>query len=360
MNESSEFREDYDCMLRRKLGLIVVGIAAVFLMLVLDVSLGERHIGFAESMKCVIYGIIGVERTPGTEEWMDYYVIWESRMPRVLGGIVAGTGLAVCGAAMQSMLKNPLVDPFITGISSSAVLGVIIAISIGLTTYGVAQYGVISLAFLCALIPMSLVVMFSRSGRASPATIILIGVAVSSIFGSMSTIIMVGLDESSLSQAMLWQIGTLTKITWNSLPIMTAFTVLGTIFLVFTSDRLNILTLGDRSAKSLGLDADNYRTMSMVVVSLMCAAIICFTGIIGFLGLVIPHMVRLFIGSDNRFLIPVSAVMGAAFMVMCDCISKMLGLTGIPVGAVLSALGGPMFLILILKSRKGVLKNDSV
>lgn len=280
------------------------------------------------------------------EWWADRY-IWNTALPHILAAILAGASLAVCGVMMQSIMSNPLADPYSTGISSGACLGAVTAIIVGATMSSVSgEFGIVTNAFIGALIPAVLIIILSQRIRMSPATLILLGTAISYFFNSMITYLMVTTDADTLQNAYMWQIGSLDGIGWNSIWIMAVVTIIGSAIVMLNAKKLNVMTLGDNSAKSLGIDVQTFRTACLVLMAFMTASIISFTGIIGFVGLVAPHIVRLIIGSDNRYVIPISMTFGAFLLLLADYLT--LYLSNIPVGVIMGIIGAPVFFIFIL------------
>ncbi|MCQ2070872.1 MAG: iron ABC transporter permease [archaeon] len=354
MVDFDEKYQDYRRFVWRRVSLILVCLVLIVVMGGLALSIGQRSIPFLDVYDYVIKHLQGVEYEFGSEPWWDDYVIWNVRLPRAIIAIVAGAGLSVAGTAMQSLMKNPLADPYTTGVSSAAVFGVTIAMVMGFTVTN-GGYGIVFNAFLFGLIPAVLMIVISKFTNVSPATLILTGVAISYLFGSMSTVVMTTADSQSMAAAYVWQIGSLQDLSWESVPTMAVVVTAGTVVLASVSEKLNIMTLGDASAKSLGVDPDNFRLICLVISSLMVASIISFTGILGFVGLVVPHIVRQITGSDNRFVILGSAVFGGLFLLIVDNISKCVVLPDeLPVGIIMSFIGAPIFLYLILKTKKEV------
>ncbi len=323
----------------------------------ISVTVGQ-DISFVESYEIIINHIKGVTYPVRSEEWWKDYFIWKYVMPRIVVGIIAGCGLAVGGTIMQSVMSNPLADPYTTGISSGAGFGAVAAIIAGVTFSGIGStYGIVTNAFIGSLIPAFIVILLSNRISSSPATMILIGTAISYFFNSAITLMMVTADADSLQAAYLWQVGSLTGMTWEDTHVMLFVTVIGSIIALIFSNSLNLLTIGENSAKSLGLDVNQFRILCLLLLSIMTAAIVSFTGTLGFVGLVAPHITRLVVGSDNRILIPASMVVGAVMLTGCDLISRVISnISDIPVGVVLSLLCSPIFLLLIIgrKSGKGV------
>lgn len=359
MEDAAASMEDvktgYGRYLARKIAFIAISIFAVIVIAGVSCTLGDREIGFLRVYEIIWEHICGASYAPGTSEWWDDYTVVDLRIPRIITAVIAGTALSVCGVAMQSIMQNPLADSYTTGISSGACFGAVAALVMGFTFSGILnQYGIVTNAFLCGLVPAFAMVGISQFMRASPAVLILAGTAVSYMFSALTTLMMITADEDDLQGAYIWQIGSFESAVWANVPVMLAVTVVGSVFLIMTSNKLNVLTLGDDSARSLGMDASRYRLVCLVVLSLVVGGIISFTGIIAFVGLVAPHAVRMVIGSDNRFLVPASMAFGAAIVLLADLVGRTLTPMGeLPVGLIMSFIGGPLFLMLILRQKKG-------
>ena len=284
---------------------------------------------------------------------VDERVVWNQRMPRLLTGIVAGAGLATAGAAMQSMMKNPLADPYTTGISSGASFGAVIAIAFGITI-GSLDAGTTVSAFVFSLVPAAVIILLSTFKKTTPSMMILAGLSVMYIFNAMTQYIMLVVDSQTMEAAYQWTIGTLDKGSWTSLPIMAAVTLVGSAAILCMTKYLNAMNSGDNYAKTVGVNVGRIRIIILLIVSIISAAIVSFTGIIGFVGLVAPHITRIFLGSDNKILIPGSMLMGAVVMVICDIIAKSFTTTALPIGIVTAFIGGPVFLFLIIRQKKEI------
>lgn len=340
--------EDYRRYISRKIIFIIVCVFIAIVTVGLALTYGPYKIGFLETYDILWHHIIN----DIIDEEKDA-VVWDMRLPRIAAGLIAGAGLAVAGAAMQSVLKNPLADPYTTGISSGALFGASLSIAFGMRIVS-GEYGTIINAFVFSLVPTLVIVLISKLRNSSPTTMVMAGIAVMYIFNSITTVVKLWADPNALSDLYRWQVGSLYNIHWSDLPLMFTFTILGSLALFMVSKKLNILSMGDDTARSMGINADNLRIMCLVVVALISASIVSYTGLIGFVGLVVPHIVRLFVGSDNRFAIPASLVFGSAFLVVCDQIGRALFQFSLEVGVVTSFIGGPMFLYLILRRRRSV------
>ena len=338
----------YHSYLFRKILFVVICIIIAFTVSGFALTQGPYDIGFWETYE-IIWNHITGNITNVTKD----YVIWNGRLPRVIAGLVGGAGLAVAGATMQSVLKNPLADPYTTGISSGALFGATISITLGFTLVA-GNYGTIVNAFIFSLVPTIVIIAVSKVKNSSPTTMIMAGIAVMYIFNAFTTLMKLWSAPSALSDIYRWQVGTLVNIAWADLPLMTVITIAGVIFIQFASRKLNVLAMGDDNAKALGVNAENLRILCLIIVALITASIVSFTGLIGFVGLVVPHIVRLFIGSDNRYLIPASTMFGAAFLVLADLIGRTMFSFTLEVGVVTAFIGGPMFLYLILRKKDNI------
>lgn len=236
-------------------------------------------------------------------------VVWDQRMPRMLTASFVGIGLAVAGTAMQSMMKNPLADPYTTGISSGAAFGATLAITMGISVVS-GYYGQILNAFIFAMVPALVILLLSRYRRPSPAMMILTGISIMYIFNAVQSFMMLQADPNAASAVYKWTVGSIGTSSWSTLPFIVIIVAVGTAAIQLLTKTLNTMNSGDSYAKSLGINVDRVRIVTMVVVSLLAAGIVSFTGIIGFVGLVAPHIARIFVGSDNRILVPASALMG--------------------------------------------------
>jgi iron complex transport system permease protein len=354
-SQTGNFKEEYRRYTRKKVFFIISCLITAFLALGLSIYVGATDIGFFRIYEIIIDHVAGVTYTSGTPDFLDDYIVCNVRLPRAIFALIAGAGLAVGGAVMQSVMRNPLADPYTTGISSGACLGVAVAIILGLSISGTqfGDLGVIVNSFLFAMIPMMIIILIAPRSAYSPATLILAGVAISYILNALTTILMVSTDSETLSIVYRWQIGSLASITWSSVLIMATVNLIGIAVTILLSKKLNILALGEENAKSLGLNVEGMRLLCLMIISFMVASVVCYAGIIGFIGLISAHIVRMLIDSDNRFVIPASAVFGAVFLLGADIIARYLSPSdSIPVGVILSFVGAPIFLYLIIKQKK--------
>lgn len=352
----SEFQDssrEYRRSIVLKIGFIIVCIIIAIFVVGVTLTIGDYDIGFLETYGILWDHVFGnAPLDPLDPMYTKDSVIWDLRLPRIMTGILAGAALAVAGATMQTTMKNPLADPYTTGISSGASFGATIAICLGVSFAG-GGYIVVVNAFIFSLIPTALIVIVSKMRGASPTTMVMAGIAVMYIFNAFTTVIKLFADPESLSSLYQWSVGSINGTRWEDVMVMIPFVIVGTILIQLLSRQLNVLISGDESAKTLGVDADRLRTISILVIALMTAAVVSFTGLIGFVGLVCPHVVRMFIGSDNRYLIPASAAFGVALLLFADLVGRVaIAPTVLPVGVITAFIGGPLFLYLIIRQRR--------
>lgn len=339
--------QDYHSYNRLKYLFLVACAIIAILVAGYALSIGEYHIRFADT-----YGYLWGHITGDITNTTADYVVWKLRCPRIIGGLLAGAGLSVAGVIMQGVLKNPLADTYTTGISSGASLGATLAICANFTIFG-GDYALVANAFIFSLIPMFVILSVSRLKNSSVTTIIMSGIAVMYLFNAITSLLKIWAESAALSAVFQWSVGDLTELTWPEVTTMAVVVIPGIIVLQLLSQKLNAMTLGDENAKTLGVDVERFRIIMLLITSLVTAAIVCFTGLIGFIGLVCPHIARMFIGSDNRLLIPASAAFGAAFLLVCDVIGRVIiAPSTLQVGIITSFIGGPMFLYLIIQQRR--------
>ncbi|WP_019177023.1 FecCD family ABC transporter permease [Methanomassiliicoccus luminyensis] len=349
-----DFKKDYTSRTSRKVLFALIVLALAFVVFGITISVGEYPIGFLESYQIVFDRLLG---NPASDRMKDI-IIWNYRLPRAIMAALAGSGLAIGGAVMQSALRNPLAEPYTMGISSGASLGAALSIISGICIIPsiTGESATIINAFALSLIPVAVILLVIRFKKTTPTMMILSGIAVMYVFSAVTTMLMVVADPTSLSEVYQWRVGTLGKASWDNIPIVLIFVAAGIAALWYLSRNLNILAMGNKGATSLGVNTNRLMMASLVVVALVTSAIVCFTGTIGFVGLIVPHMVRIFIGSNNKYLIPTSACFGALFLMVMDSIAKVAGQTGLPVGVICAVVGGPTFIYVLIKQKKSAWK----
>lgn len=315
----------------------------------LTLGFGVYNISLSDSIQTFFDHLLG---NP-VDARNDRY-IWEVRTPRAIGAIISGAALSVAGVVMQNDFRNPLAEPYTMGISSGAFLGAVLSIVLGISIvpFLPGDLEIVSNAFIMGLIPTAIIVLVARFRKLTPTAMILTGIATMFLFSSICQLILVTAPSESLADAYSWRVGSFSNITWNSLPVMLGISIPVIAVIWMLHDKLDIMYAGDRGAQTLGEDARKIRIITLVLVSFLTASIVSYAGTIGFIGLVGPHVARIFVGSDNKYLIPASAAFGAAFMLLADTVAKVSGTNGLPVGVISAMVGGPLFMWILIKQRK--------
>lgn len=324
--------------------------------IILCSTLGTANISFLESLHII------VKNTPLIGNLFHYefpishkLIVLNIRLPRIMLASLVGMGLSIVGASFQAMFKNPMADPYVLGISSGSALGASIAIILALDN-SFSGLGLTTLmAFVGALITTLIVYNIAKTGSKLPVnTLLLAGISVSFLFSSIISLIMV-FNRKELEKIIFWMLGSVSAASWKQVTVLIPFIFVGLMIFMSLSRDLNIMLTGDDTAKSLGIEVENMKKIILVVSSLVVAACVSFSGIIGFVGLIIPHIFRLILGPDHRVLIPFSAVGGAIFMILSDTLARtMASPAEIPVGAITSVIGAPYFIYLLIKNKKKV------
>ncbi len=282
------------------------------------------------------------------------YVIWEVRLPRILTSAIVGSGLSIAGVIFQGILLNPLADPYTLGISAGAAFGASIALILNLSFLG--MYSVPLFAFLGAVATLVVVMALSSSGGSiSSNNLILAGIIVAAILSAGISFIKYVADEQ-VSVIIFWLMGSFGSKGWPDVFLTFAFVLVGFGICIFFARDLNIMSLGDRSAFSLGVNTNRIRMTLLVTASLITAVCVAVSGIIGFVGLIIPHLMRFFVGPDSRKLLPASALTGAILLLSADTITRAVLPTEVPIGVLTALIGGPFFCYIFMK-RRGVAGN---
>ncbi len=349
LNDKNTFISVYlDSLHKKALFFIVLTIVSLGTVL-LTLGFGVYHISIVDAIQTFMNHIIGNI----TDSKNDYYV-WDVRLPRALGALFVGVGLSIGGVIMQNNMRNPLAEPYTMGISSGAFLGAILSMVCGISIipFLSGETSTIANAFLFSLIPTTIIVLISKFKKLTSTSMILLGIATMFVFSSICQLILVTAPSETLADAYNWKVGTLAKITWNNLP-MIIIPVTGISLILFSMEKkLDVMYSGDRTAQTLGVNANRLRLFSLVLVSFMTAAIVSFTGTIGFIGLVGPHIARIFVGSSNKYLIPSAAAFGATFIILADTLAKISGANGLPVGVISAMIGGPLFIYILIRQKK--------
>lgn len=335
------------------LGLMVVVLISILLFSVtLSISNGPVQIPLGDVWRIAAFKVGLIEQG----DWSAAHenIVWLIRMPRTLLAIFVGGGLAVVGVTMQALVRNPLADPYLLGISSGAAVGAVFAIGLGLFAFA-GIYAVSLAAFLGAMLAFVLVfTLAQQQGRVTPQRLILAGLAISYVFSGITSFVTLTSDNRDLAEQLLaWLLGSLARADWIDLTLPAFALLIGTAFLLTQSRSLNSLAMGDETAMTLGIELHQFRRVLFVVASLITGIMVAVSGAIGFVGLMIPHMVRLVIGVDHRRVLPISLLVGSIFLIWVDLLARTaFAPRELPVGVLTALLGGPFFLWLMYEKRR--------
>lgn len=279
-------------------------------------------------------------------------VIWFIRMPRMLVGVLVGAALGISGAVMQGIFSNPLADPGIIGVSAGAATGAVLAIATGAASQS--MFTMPAFAFCGSLCAVTLTVFLaSRNGKIPVMTLLLAGVAVGMLLSAFTSGILTFINEQKLQQYLFWMVGGLDYRRWEHVYLAAGPVCLGIGVMLLLSRHLNVLVLGETEARSVGMPVMYFRMGLLLVAAMTTATSVCVSGSIGFVGLIMPHMMRLLLGPDHRILLPASALGGALFLVICDSLGRVvLAPAEVRVGIMTALLGAPYFLYLLRKMQK--------
>jgi iron complex transport system permease protein len=326
------------------------GTVLLVLALLLGVGIGAVRIPPGDTL-AIVLSHLGVD-TGATVDPQQDAILWAIRLPRVLLGALVGGALAVSGAALQGVFRNPLADPGIIGVSSGAAFGAVVAIMFGLS--GAIYGGLQIAAFVAGVVTAFVVYALARyEGRTETVTLILTGVAVAAIAAAGVGFLIARADDDQLRDIVFWSLGSLGGATWTLLGATAPFVALGAAVCVARARRIDLLALGERDARYLGLDTERERTVLIAATALATSAAVAAVGVVAFVGLVVPHLVRLAFGPGHRLLLPASFLLGAALLVLADLVARTATApVELPLGVVTSLIGGPFFLWLLWRTRQ--------
>lgn len=326
------------------------GVALLLVGVMVSSSIGQLSIAPHEVLGAVLRSV-GFHTAWAPEDAVVTQALWQIRFPRVIASLLVGAALAVAGAVMQAVFGNPLAEPGVVGVSAGAALGAACGIVIG--GAAAATFGLAALAFVGGLAATTLVYAMARSGgRTEVVTLLLTGIAVNASAGAgLAMVLFVG-NTSAREQIVFWQLGSLNGSRWNEVLVIAVLTAVGIGMAIALAKRYDVLALGERTAGHLGLRVERLRMVSIVIVAVLTGAAVAFVGIIAFVGLVVPHAVRMLLGPSHRRLLAASALGGAVLLVFADAVART-AVTGadLPIGMLTSLLGGPFFFYLLRRTR---------
>lgn len=334
--------------------LLIVLFIILLLSLLLGVAIGSSNITMADVYNVIVHKLFGIGNAKyGSGAMHD--VVLLIRLPRLILAIAVGIGLSICGAVMQAVVKNPLADPYVLGISSGAYFGAVVAVLLGVgSVFGGNFVGV--LAFIGAF-AVSLGVLFLSNigGRANTAKLLLSGMALSAVCSAISNfIVYVSKDKEGVSTVTYWLMGSLSGANWITNLVVVPVVLIGFIFFLIQYRTLNLMLYGDETAVTLGTNLHIWRHVYLLVCAAIVGVLVYAAGMIGFVGLVIPHCVRMIVGTDHKKVIPLSALIGAIFLIWVDvCCRVLLKGNELPIGVLTGIIGAPVFIYLMVRRKYG-------
>lgn len=332
---------------RVRYGLVLVALAALLLLCVTaGVTIGSVALPPGQVWQILMHRLNPMLVDP-TWPPVRASIVLDARLPRVVLAAVIGAGLAGCGMVLQAVVRNPLADPMLLGVSSGASVG---AVAVLVAGAGLGLFMLPAAAFLGALVALVAVYFLARTGgRMTTLRLILAGVAVAEVLSAVASLLIVTSDDPHKAQsAVRWMLGGLGGATWSTVWIPATAVAVGIAVLLAVTRPLNLLYSGEEAAAALGLDVHRFRAAMFVVVALMVGAMVAVSGAIGFVGLIMPHIVRMLVGADHRRALPAAALLGASFLIACDIAARTVAAPEeLPVGVLTALVGGPYFLWLM-------------
>jgi iron complex transport system permease protein len=333
----------------------MIGLAiALLVVIAIATTIGSVHIPLGTTLKVLIDRLPGINLDQTWPSTLGTIII-DIRLPRVLLAGLVGAALAVAGVTYQGLFRNPLADPYLIGVAQGASLGAVIGFLLP-TAWNLAAIGIIPVfAFMGAILATLVVYLLARVGKTLPVTtLILAGVALSALLGSVVSYLVISSAEK-MHGILFWMMGSFSMAEWSEVWIVLPYVAVGTAVILIFSRLLNVMQLDEEQAQQLGVNVEKYKIVLLAAATLITAASVSFVGTIGFVGIIIPHAVRLIWGADHRFLLPLSILTGAIFIVIADLVSRtLLAPTEIPIGVITALCGSPFFLYLLRKRRKAI------
>lgn len=335
------------------IGLILINVVAILM----ATAFGSVSIQVGDVVKIILGKIFHRNGLLLAMDKADVFIVWHIRLPRILLSCMVGAALTTVGTAYQAVFKNPMADPYVMGTSSGAAFGVTVAVVLGLnqTVLGV---GLVSFsAFVMALLTTYIVYHLAKVGtRISTTSILLAGIVMSSFLSAIISMLMI-LNQDNIANIFTWTLGSFSGAKWQDIYLFLVPILLCVLLLAFHSRELNAMVMGEENAHSMGVDVERVKKRVLLLSSLLAALVVSISGIIGFVGLIVPHLFRMLVGPNHKILMPISMLGGALFMLLCDTIARsaMPGME-IPVGVITAIFGGPFFLWILRRNKKGVQK----
>lgn len=325
---------------------------ALVLLSLFTIKLGSTDLSYWEIIQYIFHP---------DDSW-DSTVVWDLRLKMIVAAILAGSALGIAGCVMQSILRNPLASPFTLGLSNAAAFGASLGILFlegGTIVGSISAYATISnpllvtlLAFLFAMVATGIMILLVKVTDCTPETIILAGLAISSIFSAGLAFLQYIANDVALSAIVFWQFGSLSKVSWNNLYIVAIVLIIAVVYFLYKRWDYNAMEAGEDVASGLGVNIRSTRFVGLTVSAVLTAVVVSFMGIIGFIGLIGPHIIKRLIGNDNRYVLIGSMIVGSLVLLLAYIVGTYAFETVIPVGIITSAIGGPLFILILLKGRR--------
>lgn len=331
----------------RTFNLVIGGLCLLLVVLLIwAMGTGRYPVSISSVIHILSGGVIGSQTATAS---IDTKVVIDSRAPRAVMAAICGAGLAIGGAAMQGIFRNPLVSPHILGVSSGASLGGVLAI-----LFGYQGMELVGMAFFFGFVTLLMVASLARvGGRSSTIMVILTGVVIGALFSAFVSLVKFVADpDIALPAITFWLMGSFASSSWQRLAFVAPAIAFGAIVVLAMRFRINVLSIGDEDARSLGIPVERDRWIIFAAVSLIEGAIVAFAGVVGWVGLIVPHAARMLVGTDQRHLLPVAALLGASYLVLIDTLARSLTSAEIPVGIVTAIIGTPVFAVMLRRRYK--------
>jgi iron complex transport system permease protein len=355
--EGSEPVNPYEGYILRKYIKIIILAVVIVAISLYSLMRGDYEISFTGVINALF----------GNSSKVVHVIVWDVRLTRIVTAILVGFALSISGVVMQSILKNPLASPYTLGISNAAAFGA--ALSLAASYFGwfagnavgdflKGAYGMATFSFVFSMVIVVIILMVSRLTGFTSESLVLMGVAIGSIFSAALASLQYMVDDSTLSSIVYWQFGDLTKAVWSEIGIIFVVTALVICYFFYRRLDFNVMNAGEDVAQSLGLNTRHLLVIGMVLSAVCTSVCISIVGIIGFVGLLGPHISRNLVGGDHRFLMPMSMLVGAAILLFADTIGRLAFTFSLPVGIITSFFGGPLFVSLLVMSHRRGREND--
>ncbi len=335
----------------RKATILIVGLAvALVVIAIIAAGNGQLHVPPGEVLGSILHRL-GIDIGPMPSHPRGEAALWNVRFPRVVMAIVVGAALGGAGAVLQAVFGNPLAEPSVIGVSSGAAVGACLVIVFEWAFIG--SYTIPLVAFFTGLVTTLLIYSLSRSGgRTEVVTLVLMGIAVNAVTSAIIAYTVFLGDTQAREQIVFWQLGSFNGARWDAVRVITPLVVVGLIGVMVLAKKFDLLALGERAARHVGVNVERLRLVAIVLVALLVASGVAFAGIIAFVGLIVPHVVRMIIGPAHRTLVPASILGGAVVMVLADLVARnAVDYADLPIGMLTALVGGPFFFWLLRRER---------